>query len=107
MEKWVRATAMATMRRLPKDSMTYHVHQPAGLPQLKEISFKKAITLGGGVNINCIYYTIFSKVLCLTCFQIPTPYKGSPMQISCGSPANQPVFYKSTKKIVFACCVSI
>ena len=30
-----------------------------GLPQLKEISFKMTITLGGGVTINCIYYTIF------------------------------------------------
>ena len=30
-----------------------------GLPQLKEISFKMTITLGGGININCIYYTIF------------------------------------------------
>ncbi len=69
-----------------------------GLPQLKEISFKKTITVVGGVNINCIYYTIFSKVLCLTCFQLPTHYKGSPMQISCGSPdrARQIVACKRT-----------
>ena len=53
---------------------------------MKEISFKMTITLGGGVNINCIYYTIFSKVLCLTFCQIPSPYQDSHMQIRSGSP---------------------
>ena len=40
----------------------------------------------GEVNINCIYYTIFSKVLCLTFCQIPSPYQDSHMQIRSGSP---------------------
>ena len=53
---------------------------------MKEISFKMTITLGGGVNINCIYYTIFSKVLCLIFCQIPSPYQDSHMQIRSGSP---------------------
>ena len=55
-------------------------------PQLKEISFKMTITLGGGVSINCIYYSIFSKLLCLFFCQIPSPYHDSHMQINCGSP---------------------
>ena len=44
------------------------------------------ITLEGGVSINCIYYTIFSKVLCLSFCQIPFPYQDSHMQIICGNP---------------------
>ena len=44
------------------------------------------ITLGGGVSINCIYYSIFSKLLCLFFCQIPSPYHDSHMQINCGSP---------------------
>ena len=57
----------------------------SGLPQLKEISFKMTITLGGGININCIYYTIFWKAFCLTFCQSPSPYQDSHMQICCGS----------------------
>ena len=58
----------------------------AAFPQLKEISFKMTITLGGGVNINCIYYSIVSKFLGLFVCQIPSPYHDSHMQINCGSP---------------------
>ena len=58
--------------------------------QLKEISFKMTITLGGGVSINCIYYSIFSKLLCLFFCQIPSPYHDSHMQINCGSPVSRP-----------------
>ena len=54
--------------------------------QLEEISFKMIITLGGGISINCIYYTIFSKVLCLSFCQIPSPYQYSHLQIICGNP---------------------
>ena len=52
----------------------------AAFQQLKEISFKITITLGGGVNINCIYYATFSKLLCLS-FQISSLYQNSHMQI--------------------------
>ena len=58
--------------------------------------FKMIITLGGGVNINCVYYTIFSKVLCLTFCQIPSPYQDSHMQIICVNPAD----IASKKKII-------
>ena len=44
------------------------------------------ITLGGGVSINCIYYTIFSKVLCLSFCQTPSRYQDIHMQIICGNP---------------------
>ncbi len=37
------------------------MHKLPVLSFFKEISLKKAITVGGGVNINGIYYTIFSK----------------------------------------------
>ncbi len=57
----------------------------SGLPQLKEISFKKAITVRGGVSISCIYYNLFKSPLSHF-FQIPSPYEGSQMQISCGIP---------------------
>ena len=52
------------------------------------------ITLGGGVSINCIYYTIFSKVLCLLFCQIPSPYQDSHMQMICGNPG--PVYMEWT-----------
>ena len=55
-------------------------------PQLKEISFKITITSEGGVSINCRYYSIFSKLLCLLFWQFPSPYHDSHMQINCGSP---------------------
>ena len=42
-----------------------------------------AITLGGGVSINSVYYTIFSNVLCLSFCQIPSSYQNSHMQIIC------------------------
>ena len=57
----------------------------AGLPQLKEICFKKTITLGGGSILIAYIRQSFQKSF-VSLFQIPTPYKGSPMQISCGSP---------------------
>ena len=57
----------------------------AAFPQLMESSIKLTITLGGGISINCIYYTIFSKVLCLSFCQIPSPYQGRHMQM-CGNP---------------------
>ena len=58
----------------------------AAFPQLMEISIKMTITLWGEVSINCIYYTIFSRVLCLSFCQIPSPYQDSHMQIICGNP---------------------
>ena len=36
-----------------------------------------------GVSINCIYYPIFSKVLCLSFCEIPSPYQDIHMQIIC------------------------
>ena len=41
----------------------------AALPPLKELESPSkwlSCTSGGGVSINCVYYTIFSKVLCLS-----------------------------------------
>ena len=58
----------------------------AAFPQLKENFFKMTITFGGGVSINCIYYTIFSKVLCLSFCQIPSPCQEIHMQIICENP---------------------
>ena len=55
----------------------------SAFPQLKEISFKMTITLGGGVSI---YHTVFSKVLCLSFCQILSPYQDSHMQTICGNP---------------------
>ena len=48
---------------------------PTVFPQLMEISIKITIALGGGVSINFIYYTMFSKVLCFFFCQIPSPYQ--------------------------------
>ena len=59
-------------------------HQYAAFPQLKGNSFKMTITLGGRVSINCIYYIIFSKVLCVSFCQILSLYQDSPME----NPAN-------------------
>ena len=43
-------------------------------PQWKEISFQMTITFGGGVSINCIYYSIFSTRLCVSSFvKLPPP----------------------------------
>ena len=42
----------------------------------KEISLKKTITVGGGVNINGMYCTIFSKVLCFQLCSHPLPLRG-------------------------------
>ena len=42
--------------------------------------------MGGGVNMNNIYYAIFSKVLCLSLLSNPTPCEDSLMQIDCGNP---------------------
>ena len=82
------------------DFVSVHIHPQSprlrhiianylAFPQLKEISFKMTITLGGGVNINCNYYTIiFSKALCLFFCPIPSPYQDSHMQIVCGNPAS-------------------
>ena len=52
---------------------------------IEENFLPNTITLWGGVNINCIYYTIFWKAFCLTFCQIPSPYQDSYMQIRCGS----------------------
>ena len=81
------------------DFVSVHIHPQSprlrhiianylAFPQLKEISFKMTITLGGGVNINCNYYTIFSKALCLFFCPIPSPYQDSHMQIVCGNRAS-------------------
>ena len=66
------------------------VKEPA-FPQLMEISIKMAITSEGGVLINCIYFTIFSKVLCLPFCQIPSPYQDSHVRIICGNFERSPV----------------
>ena len=55
-----------------------------GVSTIDGISIKMTVTLGGGVSINCIYYAIFLKVLCLSFCQIPSPYQDSHMQIICG-----------------------
>ena len=47
------------------------------------------ITLGGGVSINCIYQTLFSKIICLSFCQIPSPCQDSYMQIVCVNPDKQ------------------
>ncbi len=52
----------------------------------KEISLKKTITVGGGVNINDIYYTIFSNVLCFQLCSHPLPLRGQHYAISSESP---------------------
>ena len=59
----------------------YSTWRLPAFPQLMEISIKMTITFGGGVSINVIYYTIFSKVLCLSFCKIP-----SPCHIICGNP---------------------
>ena len=46
------------------------------------------ITVGGGVSINGIYYTIFSKVLCSALCSNPLPHEESHMQIYSESTAN-------------------
>ncbi len=50
----------------------------ASLPQLKEISFKKAITVGRGVNIIVAYilHNLF-KFLWLTFFKFPPPMRAA------------------------------
>ena len=63
-------------------------HQYAAFPQLKGNSFKMTITLGERVSINCIYYIIFSKVLCVSFCQILSLYQDSPMEVTCENPAN-------------------
>ena len=51
----------------------------AVLSFFKETSLKKTITVGGGVNINDIYYTIFSKVLCFQLCSHSSPPKRTPL----------------------------
>ena len=63
----------------------------SAFPQLMEISIKMAITSEGGVLINCMYFTIFSKVLCLSFCQIPSPYQDSHVRIICGNFERSPV----------------
>ena len=80
-------------------------HDWSAFPQLMEISVKMAITLRGGVSINCIYYTIFSKALCLSFCQIPPygcPYQDSHMQIICGNPVTGPL-YRTVPQTIQAC----
>ena len=67
--------------------MAAEIDAHSAFPQLMQISIKMAITLEGGVSIYCIYYTIFSKVLCLSFCQVPSPYQDSNKQIICGNPA--------------------
>ena len=76
-----------------------HMYSGSAFPQLMEISFKMTITLGGGVSINCIYYSIFSKLFCRLFCQIPSPYHDSHMQINCGSPVQVIDVYSS--RVIF------
>ena len=84
----IRHSASALNRRShpPPPHLDVYTIKIAAFPQLKEISFKMTITLGGGVRINCIYYTIFSKVLCLSFCQIPSPYQDSHIRMIRGNP---------------------
>ncbi len=56
--------------------LMYNLWYNAVLSFFKEISLKKTITVGGGVNINDIYYTIFSNVLCFQLCSHPLPLRG-------------------------------
>ena len=58
----------------------------SGLPQWKDFSLQTAKPCMGRVNINSIYYAIFSYVYCLSLLSNPTLYVGSTMQITCGNP---------------------
>ena len=46
----------------------------------------KKLCILGGVSINFIYYTMFSKVLCFFFCQIPSPYQDSHTKIICENP---------------------
>ena len=47
----------------------------------KEISIKNYYPVGGGVSINGIYYTIFSKVLCFAVCSNLFPHEESHVKI--------------------------
>ncbi len=46
----------------------------SGFPLWRKIFYHKTITMGGSVNINSIYYTIVSKVLCLSFLSNPISF---------------------------------
>ena len=76
------ATGIYQCDAVTKDTfvtMTQYVHvrgrsEPV-FPQLMETSIKMAITLRGGVSIDLIYNTIFSKALCFAFCQFPSPIR--------------------------------
>ena len=60
----------------------------SGFPQCDDFPWQKGKLRGRGVSINSIYYAAFLLVYFFFLLSIPIPYKGSTMQITCGSPGS-------------------
>ena len=61
----------------------FYCNDPTSVSRIDRSFHQNDYHFRGGDSINCIYYTIFSKVRCPSFFQSPSPYQDSHMQIIC------------------------
>ena len=66
----------------------FYCNDPTSVSRIDRSFHQNDYHFRGGDSINCIYYTIFSKVRCPSFCQSPSPYQDSHTQIICGIPGS-------------------